>query len=148
MRFSTDIGFVALFWGVLGAGAFGLSKQMPAMPQPAKASVKTALREMDFSQVQRAIEGGATIFDARKQDEFVVGHIPTARNLPRNDFDPYSGPLVAKLTKHAFIVVYCSGLECTDAEIVARKLQRLGFDQVGIYRGGWEEWRENGPIAR
>ena len=42
------------------------------------------------------------------------------------------------------IIVYCSGGECHDSRLVANALLTLGFSDVRVYTGGWEEWQGAG----
>ena len=41
-------------------------------------------------------------------------------------------------------VVYCYGPDCEDAELLARELYMLGFDDLSVFRGGFEVWVESG----
>lgn len=93
--------------------------------------------------MQRGSEAETTVIDTRAGDHYRAGHIPGARSWPR------SGPAeiptaIEALPRRRRLVVYCAGVECEDAGIVAQRLRELGFARVGIYRGGWEEWTENG----
>ena len=83
---------------------------------------------------------GVLILDARPADDYEEAHIPGARSLPENEWEEHL-PLV--MQRHAFdgeIVVYCSGVECDSAEEIAALLQDVGYVNVRVYAGGWEEW--------
>ena len=84
----------------------------------------------------------ALILDARPSVFFDQGHVPGALNLARDDFAhdyrrlaPVLQPATDKPT-----IVYCSGGDCHDSRLVANALLSLGFSNVKVFTGGWEEW--------
>jgi len=90
----------------------------------------------------------ALILDARPEVFYRVGHIPSALSLPRDDFESSYRLLAAVLKPHREqpLVVYCSGSDCHDSQMVRDALQRLGYAHVRLFRGGWGEWQgENLP---
>ena len=42
------------------------------------------------------------------------------------------------------IVIYCTGPECDDSELLARELYAIGFTNIMVYKGGYEEWIDTG----
>ena len=42
------------------------------------------------------------------------------------------------------IVVYCGGPKCSQSRMAAEKLVKLGYENVGAYEGGLEEWKAAG----
>jgi rhodanese-related sulfurtransferase len=42
------------------------------------------------------------------------------------------------------MVIYCSGGSCEDSGLLAETLKKLGYTNVGIFRGGWDEWTHAG----
>ena len=88
----------------------------------------------------------ALILDARPSVFFEQGHVPGALNLARDDFARdyrrLSPALKAATDKPT--IVYCSGGECHDSRLVANALLTLGFSDVRIFTGGWEEWQAAG----
>jgi 3-mercaptopyruvate sulfurtransferase SseA len=87
----------------------------------------------------------ALILDARPQSIFTLGHIPSALNLPRNDFKKSYQGLQKMLSSYwnKAIVVYCSERNCPDSRLVGEALRRLGYQDVRLFRGGWDEWVDN-----
>ncbi len=83
-----------------------------------------------------------------------MGHVPGALNLARDDFAHDYQVLAKKLETYRDqpVVVYCSGGECHDSKLVASALLSLGFTNVKVFTGGWEEWSQanlpavKGPI--
>jgi rhodanese-related sulfurtransferase len=86
------------------------------------------------------------LVDARSHSNFASGHIPTAKNIPAEEISNLTAKnkTLGQIPKSAGIIVYCSGGECTDSNLVAKKLQRLGYTRISIYEGGWEEWMASG----
>ncbi len=86
---------------------------------------------------------GALILDARPEIFYRLGHIPSAVNLPHDDFEKSYQALQSNLQSHRnqLIVVYCSGLRCPDSQLVAAALQKLGYPHLRIFRGGWNDWQ-------
>jgi rhodanese-related sulfurtransferase len=92
----------------------------------------------------------ALILDARPSVFFEQGHVPGALNLARDDFarDYRRLSPALKATTDKPIIVYCSGGECHDSRLVANALLTLGFSDVRVFTGGWEEWQAAGlPTA-
>jgi rhodanese-related sulfurtransferase len=84
----------------------------------------------------------AMIIDARSSVFFQQGHVPGAINLARDNFAADYRRLSPKLKgmNDKPIIVYCSGGYCHDSRMVAGALLTLGFDNVRVYTGGWDEW--------
>ena len=100
---------------------------------------------VDLSQFRNAVTNkSALILDARPAVFFARGHVPGALNLSRDDFSHDYRRLdrMLKAAQGEPIIVYCSGGECHDSRLVANALLSLGFSDVSVYTGGWEEWSE------
>jgi 3-mercaptopyruvate sulfurtransferase SseA len=84
----------------------------------------------------------ALILDARPKIFYRIGHIPSAISLPRDDFGKQYQAVQANLIAHrnSSIVVYCSGGECHDSQMVADALRKLGYPHVRLFQGGWSDW--------
>ena len=82
------------------------------------------------------------ILDARPSVFFERGHVPGALNLSRDDFATDYRRLAPtlKISRDKRIIVYCSGGACHDSRLVANALLSLGFSDVSVYTGGWDEW--------
>lgn len=92
----------------------------------------------------RAMQKHALILDTRPEIFHRFGHIPSALSLPRDDFDAYYNKQRVHLEKHKrhSVVLYCSGENCEDAEMVANALFGLGFTQLHLFKGGWNAWTQ------
>ena len=87
---------------------------------------------------------GVIILDARSPEEFWEGHIPGARNLPYYELSEESTFIVQEVPFDMEIITYCEGIECSSAEDLAILLKEIGYEDVKVFTGGWEEWIENG----
>ena len=72
---------------------------------------------------------------------YADAHLPGAVNIPPGQVDELAPALLPDLG--ADIVVYCSG-SGTSSDLVARRLEQLGYQAVFVYRDGKEDWAEHG----
>jgi 3-mercaptopyruvate sulfurtransferase SseA len=49
-----------------------------------------------------------------------------------------------KLSKDEEIITYCDGSECETSLLLARELMDLGYTDVKVFFGGWQEWEKAG----
>jgi rhodanese-related sulfurtransferase len=84
----------------------------------------------------------ALILDARSAVYYRLGHVPGALNLARDDFAADYLRLRSNIDKSrdGRVLVYCSGGDCHDSKMVAQALMSLGFTNVAVFGGGWEQW--------
>jgi 3-mercaptopyruvate sulfurtransferase SseA len=89
----------------------------------------------------------ALILDARPDVFYRLGHIPSALSLPRDDFENRYHALASVLQSHRndVLVVYCSGRDCQDSQMLGDALGHLGYPHVRLFRGGWSDW-ESGNL--
>ena len=90
------------------------------------------------------------IFDARPSSFFEQGHVPGALNLARDNFahDYRQLDSVLKDAQEKPIIVYCGGGDCHDSRLVANALLTLGYGNVSVFTGGWQEWSaSNLPVS-
>lgn len=77
---------------------------------------------------------------------FADAHLPGAVNIPPGQVEALAPRLLPDRERE--IVVYCSGT-CSNASVVARRLEDLGYREVTVYAGGKEDWVEHGlPVER
>jgi len=83
----------------------------------------------------RMSQGGVTVVDVRRADEYETGHIPGALNIPNEDIGDTKPEALPDLD--AGIIVYCrTGVRSKDA---ADKLIGLGYTDVSDM-GGIVDW--------
>ncbi len=104
---------------------------------------------IDFQRAREAAKDSRVLFvDARDSAFFEQGHIPGAINLPRGEI-LQAGALPGLGDRIRPLVVYCSGEDCEDSKIVAQGLAAMGYSNVSVYAGGWEEWSASGsPVQK
>jgi rhodanese-related sulfurtransferase len=86
--------------------------------------------------------------DARDVEDYDYGHISGSINIPYDYLDEYWESVIDTLDRDREYVIYCSGGECESSLLLGRYLDELGFFNLHIFYGGWEEWEINGlPIV-
>jgi len=94
--------------------------------------------------LERLEDGSVLLLDVRPEDEFALGHVPGALNIPFADLERR----LAELPKDAQIVAYCRGPYCVYANDAVRLLQNKGFKARRL-RDGYPEWERAGlPVQR
>ena len=80
--------------------------------------------------------------DARAEGEFAEGHLPGALNIPTDNFYDYDVDGLVPID--AAVIVYCRSVTCDLSDRLAQELRLMGYQNVVVYRGGWDEWSEAG----
>jgi rhodanese-related sulfurtransferase len=89
--------------------------------------------------------GKTTIIDVRTPQEFAVGHLRDAKNIPLADLAARIGEL-EKSKSRAVVVVCQSGAR---ADKAVRQLAAAGFNDVVSLDGGLTAWQAAGlPVAK
>jgi rhodanese-related sulfurtransferase/DNA-binding transcriptional regulator YhcF (GntR family) len=88
---------------------------------------------------QRMKKGLVTVIDVRPEDEFALGHVPGARNVPLGDLKRY----LSKLERRTEIVAYCRGPYCVMSFEAVSQLRKLGFKARRL-EDGLPEWKAAG----
>lgn len=85
-------------------------------------------------------EAGIVLVDVRREDAFASGHLPGAVNLPieRIGFDD------PELLDRSRIIVYGQNFQSKLPTAAAKKMMRLGYENVYEFRGGVELWEQSG----
>lgn len=89
--------------------------------------------------VNRLRDGLVTVLDVRPPDEFAMGHLPGAINIPAGDLDAR----LAELDRAQEIVAYCRGAYCVLSFEVVAALRARGF-KVRRLEEGFPEWKAAG----
>jgi rhodanese-related sulfurtransferase/DNA-binding transcriptional ArsR family regulator len=93
--------------------------------------------------VERSRAGTITILDVRPEDEFALGHLPGALNIPLRELDARLGEIDSKQQ----IVAYCRGPYCVLSYEAVAQLRPRGF-KVRRLEDGLPEWRAAGlPVV-
>jgi len=84
-------------------------------------------------------EGVVTVLDVRPQDEFALGHLPGAVNVPLGDLERR----LSAFDPTQEIVAYCRGPYCVLSYEAVAALRARGF-KVRRLEDGYPEWRAAG----
>lgn len=89
--------------------------------------------------VDRLRSGSVTLLDVRPEDEFVLGHLPGAVNMPLNELERR----LSELPKDREIVAYCRGPYCILSFEAVAALRRRGY-RIRRLEDGFPEWKAAG----
>jgi ArsR family transcriptional regulator len=88
---------------------------------------------------KRMKQGLVTVLDVRPEDEFALGHLPGARNIPLSELKRR----LPKLDRNTEIVAYCRGPYCVLSFEAVAQLRKLGFKARRL-EDGLPEWKAAG----
>ncbi len=87
--------------------------------------------------------GSITLLDVRPEDEFALGHVPGALNVPLNELKAR----LAQLNPAVEIIAYCRSHYCVFSYEAVAALRARGFKARRL-QDGFPEWRAAGlPVA-
>ena len=90
----------------------------------------------------RLREGSVVLLDVRPSDEYSLGHLPGALNIPLRELEQR----LSELSSEHEIVAYCRGPYCVLSFEAVAALRARGF-QVRRFEAGFPEWKAAGlPI--
>src|SRR6266536_3132801 len=93
--------------------------------------------------LEKSRAGVVTVLDVRPADEFALGHLPGAVNIPLRELEAR----LSGLDPSQQIVAYCRGPYCVLAFEAVALLRKRGF-QARRMQDGFPEWRNAGfPLA-
>jgi rhodanese-related sulfurtransferase/DNA-binding HxlR family transcriptional regulator len=89
--------------------------------------------------VTRLREGSVVLLDVRPEDEYGLGHLPGALNIPLRQLEQRLG----ELPRNHDIVAYCRGPYCVLSFEAVAALRAHGFN-VRRFEDGFPEWKAAG----
>jgi len=89
--------------------------------------------------LSRLQDDDVTLLDVRPENEFSIGHLPKALNIPLKDLQTK----LSQLPKHHEIIAYCRGAYCILSVEAIRFLREKGF-KVRRLEDGYPEWKAAG----
>jgi rhodanese-related sulfurtransferase/DNA-binding transcriptional ArsR family regulator len=89
--------------------------------------------------LRRSKDGLVTVLDVRPSEEYEVGHIPGALNVPLNEIAQH----LANLPKEQEVIAYCRGEYCVLAFEAVAELRKKGFNARRLEEG-YPEWKAAG----
>lgn len=84
------------------------------------------------------------ILDARHPDFYEMGHLPGALSWPLESVEQNTALFQKNFKKDTPIMVYCSGITCPLSHTLANHLKAMGYTDVKVFPGGYEQWIEMG----
>ncbi len=101
---------------------------------------RDALEPVSRKELARRIKDGlVTVLDVRPKDEFAVGHLPHAVNIPLRDL----ARRIREVPRDQEVIAYCRGPYCVLAFEAVSLLRQRGFT-VRRLEDGFPEWRAAG----
>ncbi|HEY7548132.1 MAG TPA: metalloregulator ArsR/SmtB family transcription factor, partial [Hyphomicrobiaceae bacterium] len=98
------------------------------------------LEPVSRADLQRRMKRGlVTVLDVRPEDEFALGHLPGARNVPLSQLKRR----LSSLDRNTEIVAYCRGPYCVLSFEAVAQLRTLGFKARRL-EDGLPEWKAAG----
>jgi len=119
-----------------------------AKPDPFAPSPQEVIREISSAAAWEAYQLKIPFLDARRSSDFETGHVAGAWSVPIwetvaaariTEFEARANP-----APQAPIAIYCSGGDCSDSRLLAKKLVELGYRNLLIYRDGFPDWARQG----
>jgi rhodanese-related sulfurtransferase len=87
-------------------------------------------------------ETNAVFIDTRDEEEYMTSHIKNAINIPAHSSIEELVLLKEKYPADQLIITYCDGVECSSSKRLAAILLQIGFQNILVFYGGWQEWQE------
>jgi rhodanese-related sulfurtransferase len=111
--------------------------------QPVHSAVTSNIEMISLAAAKELFNSNNALFiDARHEFDYRAGHIRGAVNVALNMFDAHVLQLNTN-SKEKLLVIYCDGAECNSSIELAVKLMELGFTNVKVFFGGWQEWNSD-----
>lgn len=110
------------------------------------ARLKRGFKELSPAMLTQLINrDNAMVFDVSPRGDYDKGHVPGARHVEIDQFDPESDKL-KKIRDKPVVMVCKSGTVSAKA---ANRLRKAGFTRVHTLGGGTEAWRRADlPLAK
>jgi ArsR family transcriptional regulator len=89
--------------------------------------------------VARLYDGLVTVLDVRSEDEFALGHLPGALNIPLAELERR----LAELPANREVIAYCRGPYCVLSFEAVASLRARGY-VVHRLEDGYPEWKAAG----
>ena len=136
-----EIGALLLAATILGFSYTFVVKRGFFVPSNPNTPLKNEnVQMLSLSEAKNIFDAKSGLFiDARHSFEYRLGHIIGSINIPLNEFESQK-ILLSQTPKDHLLVVYCDGAECNSSLELALKLTGIGFSNIKVFFGGWQEW--------
>lgn len=107
---------------------------------------RAGLIEVSLEEAQRVVrsDSGFLVVDARPLADYDLGHLPGALSTPTREMAISLTTIQSAAGKGDKVLIYCSGLHCSDALHLGVALKQAGFTAVHVFPLGFEAWKEAG----
>jgi rhodanese-related sulfurtransferase len=89
--------------------------------------------------LERLLTGGITLLDVRSTEEYALGHLPGALNIPADELERR----LSEIPHGQEVVAYCRGPYCVLSTTAAALLEAKGF-RVRRLAAGFPDWKAAG----
>ncbi len=135
--------FVIVVLSLLLGTSYSFIREKGLFKKEERKSISTSFSQPSIIEINEFetlyLSNRGLIIDTRDPFDFQVGHITNAINIPLKNFDKHSG-FLKTLKSDTLIITYCDGAQCNSSIEFAAKLSLLGFSNVKVFFGGWQEW--------
>lgn len=109
----------------------------------AAAQSVTFMPKLQLAEARTFVDGAdGMVIDARFPEDYRVGHIHNAINIPVDATDAQLGEVCHDWDRRRPLLLYCQSNKCQYAEKVAKRLVMQGFSDIRLFPGGWKEWQQ------
>jgi len=102
--------------------------------------LEPSIKVIDINLAKVLFENKVLFVDARSEEYYLEGHIPNA--ICNDNFDSLVFNIENMLGMQDAFVVYCSDDDCGSSEDLSYELQSYGFNNILLFKGGWQEWQD------
>lgn len=103
---------------------------------------KQKINEIAIENAEKAINDASVMIDVREADEFALGHIAGAINIPRGLLEFKLSGTESLTSRDLNIVLYCK--TSGRSALAAETMQNMGYLQVSSIAGGIDAWVQIG----
>jgi rhodanese-related sulfurtransferase len=123
----------------------GFLKNPTAVAEVSRRFFSPDIDEVSLADVKLATQDrDSLIIDARHDDAYRGGTIPRAVNVPISSSVVERQHALRATQRATKIIVFCQSEQCRYADEIARFLKFNGYNDVSIYRGGFQGWTDHG----
>ena len=127
-------------WAIVFSSAVAASDNATPSENPASPALAITIDAEQLIELYQTVPN-LKVIDSRHPEDYILGHIETADNLPRSKTSCTSLATLAKSLEQA-IVFYCNS-NAGEASIEAIRIASgCGYKRLFWFRGGFVEWKD------
>jgi rhodanese-related sulfurtransferase len=141
-----DLLFLVALAAFLGCVHHALRADRPLFTAPRNPGY-AALLTVSAVEIRSGLgQSGTVLVDARPEENFRQGTIPTSVSLPLHA--KIEDRVLQTLLAADRVIAFCSNIHCNASKELGVILKSRGVDRVYVFPGGMDEWRQAGyPVA-